>query len=242
RSSLRQSLRAQALRERKRRGDSFVMRHAMKIQLNKILLIIALIMSMIGVVSYIGGITMFLWNEDIRITAFFNSEKASHFGSFISGTAGVFWSFTSTIFFYLSLRKENERYESEALSREKDSIQKYLNSCIEIHINIINNLSYTGVALYQGYSVVKLFKDHIGSDIFETMEPYLEPTIFLFKNTIETIDSNGKIDFKSKLNFIQTYYRLFSFNEKIVYKNIIEKNKKSYSQLIALMIKYKLDT
>lgn len=213
----------------------------MKIRMNRILLIFALIMSSMGFASYIVGITMFLWNEQISMSSLLNSEKIGHFGSFISGTAGVFWSFTSTIFFYLSLRKESERYESEAFSRELNSLQQYVNGCIETHINIINNLSYTGAAYYQGYQVIKIFKDNVGSEVSKDMNEYLEPTLFLLKNTIETIDSNDKISEKYKINFVQNYYRLFSLNEKIVYKNILENNKTKYGSLSDLMNKYQLN-
>lgn len=60
----------------------------------------------IGVIIFIAGIGVFIWDESFNLTNDFNTDKISGFGDFIGGIIGSLWSLAGVILFYVALTEQ----------------------------------------------------------------------------------------------------------------------------------------
>ena len=62
----------------------------------------------IGLILFIIGILLFIWNEKLSQDNNVNSEKIAQFGDFIGGVIGSIWSLAGVILFYVALTEQRE--------------------------------------------------------------------------------------------------------------------------------------
>lgn len=68
------------------------------------------ILFVIGIIVFIFGFTIFLWNEfpTLTTTEKINSEKIAQIGDFIGGIAGSVWALAGVLLFYLALKEQRK--------------------------------------------------------------------------------------------------------------------------------------
>lgn len=62
----------------------------------------------IGIILFLTGIGIFIWDENLNFASDINTDKISGFGDFIGGAIGSIWSLAGVILFYVALTEQRE--------------------------------------------------------------------------------------------------------------------------------------
>ncbi len=81
-----------------------------------------------GLILFLTGTIIFLWEENFSINDSINSEKISQFGDAIGGIVGSIWSLAGVILFYVALTEQRKdiQINREALNTQIEALNKQI--------------------------------------------------------------------------------------------------------------------
>jgi len=82
-----------------------------------------------GILLFIFGIVIFLWNDSIfNSNGLLNSEKVGQFGDFAGGLIGSIWALAGVILFYVALNEQRQDIETnrEVLKTQVKALEKQI--------------------------------------------------------------------------------------------------------------------
>lgn len=82
----------------------------------------------IGIILFVTGIGIFIWNENLNLASDINTDKISGFGDFIGGTIGSIWSLAGVILFYVALTEQREdiKINRNALNAQVEALNQQI--------------------------------------------------------------------------------------------------------------------
>jgi hypothetical protein len=149
---------------------------------------IAIGFAITGILVLIIAVALFKHGENIDYSLTIKSNKFSEFGSFISGSVGVIWSFVSVLLFYLALRLQRkdlnmQRIELEGQRKQMEkqnetlSLQQFENTffqLLNVHNSMVQSidfLEYTQIH-YEGIYYFKHVYSRVDTYTDEDMQKY----------------------------------------------------------------------
>ena len=230
----------------------------------------AVAFAIVGFIILITSVFFYLNKQQIFIfDNAIDSSKFSDFGTFIGGVVGPFWSLTSILLFYITLRLQRQSIQDTNTKLERDRFESTFYHLLSLHnknvesIDIIRNMGNYPMLNIKGRGFFKELclcieidyngaRDHLG---FKNLEP---------EDKLIAIYTMAYYEFLSELShyFRHLYYiitfvddsKIINLSEKKYYLNLVRAQLSNYEMVLLayncisplgknfkpLIVKYKL--